>query len=153
MNLLLSCRPLLCLSLALLAGCASAPQRYDAKLAESLGADQYGMRSYVLVLLRTGPTPVPEGDKRKQMFRGHLANISRLAEEGIMVLAGPLDGTDELRGLFVLATPDIETAKRHVATDPTIQNGEFVAEYHTFYGSAALMQVNEISKRIALESP
>lgn len=138
---------------ARLAGCASAPTSYDAALAESLGADQYGMRSYVLVLLRTGPTPVPEGDKRKQMFRGHMANMERLANDGKLVVAGPLDGEEGLRGLFVFAVPDIETAKRHVATDPTIQNGEFVAEYHTFYGSAALMQVNEISKRIARESP
>ena len=29
-------------------------QEYDAKLAASLGADDYGMRQYVLVILKTG---------------------------------------------------------------------------------------------------
>lgn len=28
---------------------------YDARLAASLGADDYGMRQYVLVILKTGP--------------------------------------------------------------------------------------------------
>jgi len=59
-----------------------------------------------------------------------------------------LDKVEGRRGIFVFDTPDIETAKSLVATDPTIVNGEMVAEYHKFYGSAALMMVNEIHKRI-----
>src|SRR5262245_34812254 len=52
---------------------------YDAALARQLGADENGMRSYVLVVLKTGPTPVPKGEKRDAMFKGHFANIQRLA--------------------------------------------------------------------------
>jgi uncharacterized protein YciI len=126
---------------------------YDAALAKSLGADEHGMRSYVLVVLKTGPTRVPDGDRRKQMFEGHFANMQRLADEGKLVFAGPLDGVDGWRGIFMFATPDIATAKTLVATDPVIRSGEMVAEYHQLYGSAALMQVNEIHARIAKESP
>lgn len=126
---------------------------YDAALAQSLGADDYGMRGYVLVVLKTGPTKVPKGELRNQMFRDHLANIQRLADEEKLVLAGPLDGADGWRGIFVFAAPDIEIAKSWVATDPVIINGEMVAEYHTFYGSAALMMMNEISRKIARKSP
>lgn len=129
------------------------PAQYDAALAQSLGADDYGMRGFVLVVLKTGPTKVPKGEQRNEMFSGHLANIQRLADEGKLVLAGPLDGVDGWRGIFVFATPDIETAKSWVATDPVIINGEMVAEYHTFYGSAALMMMNEISRKIARKSP
>ena len=121
---------------------------YDAALAESVGADEHGMRSYVLVILKTGPTPEPKGDGRDAMFKGHFANMERLAEEGRLAYAGPLDGVDGWRGLFVLATGDIEEAKRWVATDPVIVNGEMVAEYHAHYGSAALMRVNELHKKI-----
>ena len=53
---------------------------YDAELARRLGADDYGMRSYVLVILKTGPTRVPDGDARKAMFAGHFANMKRLSE-------------------------------------------------------------------------
>ena len=44
---------------------------------------------------------------------------------------------------------DIEEAKKLVATDPVIIKGEMVAEYHKYYGSAALMLVNEAHNRIA----
>jgi uncharacterized protein YciI len=124
-----------------------APQ-YDAALAKSLGADDMGMHKYVLVILKTGPHRMPDGEARNKMFEGHMANIRRLAGEKKLVLAGPLDGADGWRGLFVLATPDIEEAKKFVATDPTIINGEFVAEYHKFYGSAGLMMLNEIHGKI-----
>lgn len=126
---------------------------YDEALARSLGADDYGMRSYVLVILRTGPTPVPAGEERTAMFQGHFANMQRLASEGKLVLAGPLDGVDGRRGIFVLNATDIEEARRLVATDPVIEKGEMVADLHTYYGSAALMTINELHGKIAKKSP
>jgi uncharacterized protein YciI len=122
---------------------------FDAALAQQLGADEYGMRSYVLVILKTGPTPLPKGEKRDAMFKGHFANMERLAGEGKLAVAGPLDGVDGWRGLFILAVEDIEEAKALTATDPVIINGEMVAEYHKHFGSAALMLVNDTHKKIA----
>jgi uncharacterized protein YciI len=126
---------------------APAPQ-YDAELAKSLGADERGMRPYVLVILKTGPKRMPDGAERNKMFEGHFANIQRLASEKKLVLAGPLDGVEGRRGIFVFATPDIEEAKKYVATDPVIVNGEMVGEFHKLYGSAALMAVNDIHNKI-----
>lgn len=126
---------------------ASMPQ-YDSELAKTLGGDERGMRSYVLVVLKTGPNKVPEGPARKKMFEGHFANIQRLAADKKLVLAGPLDGVDGWRGIFVFATPDIDQAKTFVATDPVIVNGEMVAEYHKFYGSAGVMMINDIHNKI-----
>jgi uncharacterized protein YciI len=149
-------RWILGLTLVVLAAAAPArearevtPPGYDAQLAQQLGADEYGMRHYVLVLLRTGPHPVAEGAGREAMFKGHMANIQRLASAGKLALAGPLDGKDGLRGMFVFAVEDIEQAKKMVATDPVITRGEMVAEYHAYYGSAALMQVNQVHERLA----
>jgi len=121
---------------------------FDAELAQRLGADDYGMRHYVLVILRTGPSPVPKGEKRDEMFKGHFANIERLASAGKLVLAGPFDGVDGWRGMFIFAVKTIEEAKQLTATDPVIASGEMLAEYHQYYGSAALMQVNEVHHRI-----
>jgi uncharacterized protein YciI len=126
---------------------------YDAALAERLGADERGMRKYVLVVLKTGPERVPDGPQRTEMFQGHMANIRRLADEGVLVFAGPLDGVDGWRGMFIFATPDIATAKAHVATDPVITSGEMTAEYHVLYGSAALMMVYDISRKISPQAP
>jgi len=131
-------------------GTVDAPRSaYDPDLARSVGADDRGMRNYVLVVLKTGPRKVPAGAERDEMFKGHFANINRLAAEGKLALAGPLDGVDGWRGLFVLAVADIDEARRLVATDPVIVRGEMVAEYHTYYGSAALMLVRDAHDRVA----
>ncbi len=125
------------------------PAGFDATLAGRLGADDYGMRAYVLVVLKTGPTPMAPGPARDEMFKGHFANMKRLAQEGKLALAGPLDGVDGWRGLFVFAVADVDEARRLAETDPVIRNGEMIAEYHKYYGSAALMQVNDTHARIA----
>lgn len=122
---------------------------YDAELAARLGADERGMRSYVLVLLKTGPTRVPDGPERTEMFRGHFANMKRLSDEGKLVLAGPFDGVDGWRGLFIFAVKDIDEARQLASTDPVLVKGEMVAEYHRYYGSAALMLVREVHDTLA----
>lgn len=123
--------------------------QYDPELARSVGADDHGMRNYVLVVLKTGPNKVPAGAERDEMFKGHFANMNRLSAEGKLALAGPFDGVDGWRGLFVFAVSDVDEAKKYVATDPVIIKGEMVAEYHKYYGSAALMLVKDAHEKIA----
>jgi uncharacterized protein YciI len=137
---------------ALLTGAAQAqsialPQT-DAELAKALGGNDNGMRNYVMVLLRTGPKRMPDGPDRNKMFEGHFANIERLAKEKKMVLAGPLDGVDGLRGVFIFATDSIDEARQWVATDPVIASGEMVGEFHKFFASAAVMAIPQIHDRI-----
>ncbi len=128
------------------------PASYDEALAQAAGADEMGMRKYVLVILKSSPTPVPKGPERDEMFRGHFANMERLAAEGKLAVAGPLDGKEGWRGLFILATADLEEAARLVATDPVVAKGEMVPELHALYSSAALMLVNETHKKLAKKS-
>ncbi len=130
----------------------AAKTTFDAELAKALGADDYGMKSYVLVILKTGPNKIPAGPERDAMFAGHMANIKRLAADKKLALAGPLDGVDGWRGLFVLAVANIEEAKQLVAADPVIRSGEMIAEYHKHYGSAALMLVNDAHEKLARKS-
>lgn len=122
---------------------------FDAQYASRLGADKMGMRQYVLVILKTGPNKMAAGKERNEMFAGHFANINRLAKEGKLAVAGPLDGVDGWRGLYVFAVPTIEEAQALTATDPVIINGEMIAEYHKWYGSAAMMEVSKIHEKIA----
>ncbi len=128
---------------------ATPPATFDGELAAALGADEHGMRGYVLVILKTGPKPMPKGEARDAMFKGHFANMNRLAAEKKLALAGPFDGVDGWRGLFILAVTDIAEAEKLVTTDPVISSGEMVAEYHKYYGSAALMLVNEGHAKVA----
>src|SRR5689334_246327 len=127
-----------CLWVSALAESPPAIPAFDAALARRLGADEHGMRHYVLVILKTGPSQLPKGEKRNELFKGHFANIQRLANEGKLAAAGPFDGVDGWRGMFIFAVDDVEAAKALTATDPVIQSGEMVAEYHRLFSSAAL---------------
>ena len=128
---------------------APPPSAPDPALAAQLGADARGMREYIFVLLKTGPTRVPDGPERDGMFKGHFANMERLAKMGKLVAAGPFTGGTGWRGMFILAVPTVAEAEALVATDPVIVKGEMVAEYQPLYASAALVALNGIHEKIA----
>lgn len=123
---------------------------YDAALAAELGADEYGMRSYVHVVLKTGPkdAEITDPEKRKELFAGHFANMKKLAAEKKLVLSGPFSDENGKRGLYIFNVKTIEEAKPLVLTDPTVTAGIFTPEFTLYYGSAALMQINDIHQRI-----
>ena len=127
----------------------AAEPKFDAALARQVGADERGMRPYVLVILKTGPTAVAKGEKRDAMFAGHFANMERLAKEGKLALAGPFEeNADGWRGLFLFSVATVEDARALTATDPVIVNGEMVAEFHPWYGSAAAMLLPGLHKQV-----
>ncbi len=121
---------------------------YDAQLAKDLGADEYGMRSYVLVILKTGPADITDEALRQELFAGHFSNMTSLAERELLVLAGPFIEGGDKRGLFVFNVPTIAQAKELVSTDPAVAAGIFTAEYTRYYGSAALMAINDLHAKI-----
>ena len=146
--------------LAVIGGFGQTPQKpvdptFDSALAARAGADDYGMRSYVFCILKTGPKDAAITDKkqRDEIFAGHMANMGRLAGEGKLVLAGPFGKNDrEYRGIFILAVTTVEEAQKLVETDPVIKSGMMIAELTPWYGSAATMLVNENHKKIAKKS-
>ncbi|NJK94490.1 MAG: hypothetical protein HC905_05775 [Bacteroidales bacterium] len=114
-------------------------QNYDEALADSLGADDYGMKSYVLVILKTGPAKIENKTIRDSLFRGHINNINKLAKEGSLVVAGPLNKNDmTYRGIFILNVKTLEEAQKLLLTDPAIREKVFETETYIWYGSAAL---------------
>ncbi len=112
---------------------------YDSVLAQRLGADERGMRKYVLAILKTGPyTPVNK-EEQDSLFQGHFANISRLAKAGQLSVAGPFMKNDkQWRGLYLFNVATIEEAEALAKTDPAVKAGVFVMEYTPWYGSAIL---------------
>lgn len=112
---------------------------YDKKLADSLGADDYGMKMYVLVLLKTGRNKVEDKTVRDSLFAGHLRNIGRLADVGKLVVAGPLKKNDkEYRGIFILNVASEDAARTLLDSDPAVKAKLLEAELYEWYGSAAL---------------
>jgi uncharacterized protein YciI len=148
-------------ALAAVCGFAQSPEQptknphYDAALAKKLGADQRGMRSYVLAILKTGPKDADiKGKEREDMFKGHFANMGRLADEGKLAVAGPFAKNDKaFRGLFILSVSTIEEALSLVNTDPVVKSGMMVVDLVPWYGSASLMDSNRVHKLISQDGP
>ncbi|MFA6058976.1 MAG: YciI family protein [Taibaiella sp.] len=127
-----------CFSGTLLQAQSSNPQ-YDKALADSLGGDDYGMKMYTFIILKTGPNPIHDKKIRDSLFAGHMANINRLADMGKLVVAGPFEtNAHQYRGLFILNVNSTEEAKALLDQDPVLHSKLMEAEIFQWYGSAAL---------------
>ena len=127
---------------------------YDSTLARQTGADERGMKTYILVILRTGPAQIEDKELRDSLFAGHFANMDKLAGEGKLVAAGPFGiNGNNYRGLFIFNVRTIEEAEELVKGDPTVINGIFRTEMYPWYGSAALTLMNDIHSRIEKRNP
>lgn len=126
---------------------------YDAALAQRLGADDLGMRQYVMCFLKTGPLKVDDATKRAELMKGHFGMINRLAGEGKLIVAGPFIEGGDFRGIYLFDAKTVEEARKLTETDPSIKEGYFKVEFIKWYGSAALMDVNATHKKIAKKNP
>ena len=147
---------LICASSAL-AQTAEKPKNpnYDAALAKKLGADERGMKMYVLCILKTGPKDAEfKGKERDDIFAGHFANINKLAGEGKLAVAGPFGKNDKTyRGLYIFNVATIEDAEKLVVLDPAVKAGLFVPELTLWYATAGLGEINRIHNSITPNLP
>ena len=123
---------------------------YDKELAGKLGGDDYGMKSYFLVILKIGTNTTSDKELIAESFRGHMDNINRLVEEGKLIVAGPLGKNENnYRGIFILDNiKSIEEAKELLKTDLAIKNKLLDYEIFNWYGSAALPEYLPYSDKI-----
>lgn len=124
---------------------------YNQLLAQQLGADNYGMKQYVMAFLKAGHNRTQDTETAAKLQTAHLKNIQRLANEGKLLVAGPFLDDGCVRGIYIFNVATIEEAQQLTETDPAIQAGSLVMELHPWYGSAALQQLNEWHKCIAKE--
>jgi uncharacterized protein YciI len=117
---------------------------YDSVLAKKLGADDYGMKPYVIAFLKRGNPGNLDSVQKKLAMEGHMKNIGRMAKEGQLVIAGPFLDKGNLAGIYIFNVKTVEEARALTATDPAVKAGIFEMELHPWYGSAALMQVTPI---------
>lgn len=122
---------------------------YDPELAKTFGADDYGMKSYMFVILKTGPVAVQDKVLRDSLFAGHLKNIGRLADEGKLIVAGPFGKNDKTyRGIFILDVQTIEEAEALLQTDPAISEKLLDTEIFSWYGAAALRDYLKTQEKV-----
>ncbi|MCX7876975.1 MAG: YciI family protein [Melioribacteraceae bacterium] len=138
-----------------LAHCIQAQNKnYDEQIARELGADDFGMKNYIFVLLKTGPSKIEDKKTRDSLFAGHMKNIQKLADEKKLIVAGPF-GKNNLnyRGLFIFDLTSIEEVKKCLEEDPTIKEKIFDVEIIPWYGSAALKEYLKTADKIWKTKP
>lgn len=126
---------------------------FNEELAKKYNADEYGMKKYVIAFLKRGPNRDQDSITKVKLQTAHLNNINKLANEGKLVLAGPFFGNDDLRGIYIFDVNSIEEAEQLTNTDPAIIAGSLEMELKEWYGSAALLAINELHNSIAKKNP
>ncbi|HLG33140.1 MAG TPA: hypothetical protein VI362_08860 [Ignavibacteriaceae bacterium] len=122
---------------------------YDSTLAKSLGADDYGMKKFVLVILKSGTNKTTDKSFIDSCFRGHMNNIGRLVNLEKLIVAGPIGKNDNsYRGIFILNVATLKEAAELLQTDPAIKEELLEAEMYNWYGSAALTEYLKASDKI-----
>jgi uncharacterized protein YciI len=125
---------------------------FDSLKAAQYGADEYGMKKYVMAYLKRGPNRDQDSASAAELQKAHLQNITRMAEEGTLVLAGPFMDDGEVRGIYIFDVETIEEAKALTETDPAIKAGRLEMELRPWYGTAALKEVTRIAKTLTKKS-
>jgi uncharacterized protein YciI len=115
------------------------PQKRTATVTPPAGAHAKAPMEFdnFIVVLLVRPANAPDFPKNEldQLQEGHMANINRLAAEGKLLKAGPLEDYSgrNVRGIFILTTGAVETAREWVGTDPLVKAGRLVPEYMKWY--------------------
>lgn len=89
------------------------------------------MESVQLVLLRRGPKWTPEQTPAvAELQRQHIAHLTRMGQEGKMVVAGPFDEQDDqgLRGVCIYRVESVAEARRLAEQDPMVKAGRLRVE-------------------------
>lgn len=119
---------------------ASAPARgQEAPPEEKAGtqaAPPMELDTYQLVLLMRPAerTELPP-ERVQEIQAAHMGHLTRMAEEGHLVVAGPFgDQYDErFRGLALYRVGSVEEARRLAEADPAVQAGRLEVEVMTWY--------------------
>ena len=123
--------------------------KYDKAYADSLGADERGMKMYVLVILKTGTAKVTDKATLDSIFKGHMQNINRMAANGKLIVAGPLEKNEQgYRGIFIFNVKTLEEARTLVDTDPAVISKVLAADLYNWYGSAALPEYLKFQHKV-----
>ncbi len=148
MKSLLIMQVLLCLAVSSFAQTIN--PNYDSTLAKTFGADDYGMKMYVLVILKTGSNTIENKIVKDSLFAGHMQNMGRLVDMDKLIVAGPLGKNDKTyRGIFILNVTTFEEANQLMETDPAIKEKLLEPELFKWYGSAALSDYLKTSEKIS----
>lgn len=99
------------------------------------GDTTYTMKRYVFMLLNSGETKSKTQEEAAKYQEMHLAHLSKLAEDGKLMVAGPFDGGGEHRGLLIFDVETVEEALKLEGEDPMIKTDRLRMEAFYWWGA------------------
>jgi uncharacterized protein YciI len=99
-----------------------------------------GLTRYYVAFLRPDPQRKPlTKEEGERIQTAHMANIHKMAEDGVLVSAGPFDDTPlTISGLFIFKVDSLERAKEIALKDPTVVEHRNTIDVHAWDGPAAI---------------
>ena len=94
------------------------------------------IRQYWFVMLTAGNNRSQDSLAAAKIQEGHMANITRLYNEGKLKVAGPFGDEGKWIGIFIFDCSTKEEVEKLVNTDPAIKAGRLNYEIHPWWTAA-----------------
>ena len=93
------------------------------------------IKQYWFVMLLKGPNRNQDSTEAAKIQEGHMANITRLYNEGKLKVAGPFGDDGNWLGIFIFDSPSKEEVEKSLKTDPAIASGRLTYDIRPWYTS------------------
>ncbi|HVI45898.1 MAG TPA: YciI family protein [Chitinophaga sp.] len=90
--------------------------------------DVSNVKRYWMVFLKKGPQCNQPEEEAARIRQAQYENIARLVKAGKMLVTGPFDNEEDLRGIYIMDCKDSLEAVELVNTDPAVRAGRLVFE-------------------------
>ncbi len=120
-------------------GCLSATAQIKHKKLMAKGPakaeKKYEMKQYYFVMLvkKKDREEITDTNELNRIQAGHMANITRLAEAGKIIVAGPFGDDTNWRGIFIFDCKTQEEVENLLKTDPAIAQGRLDYKIHPWW--------------------
>jgi len=94
------------------------------------------IRQYFFVMLTAGPNRTQDSVTAAKIQEGHMANITRLYNDGKLKVAGPFGDDGKWIGLFIFDCKTKEEVESLLITDPAVKSGRLNYEIHPWWTAA-----------------
>jgi uncharacterized protein YciI len=97
-----------------------------------------GFTNYLVGFLSRGTGELPAGATAQDLQKAHLANLTRMWEEGLLLASGPIADGGDLRGLVILRGDARATIEARFADDPLIKAQRLKVTVKPWMGPAGI---------------
>ncbi|MFZ6053365.1 YciI family protein [Halocola ammonii] len=129
-------KELLFFALLLTSGFASAQEEKSnpREFEMTEGDTTYVMKQYFMLIYLTGDNQEEVSrEKSTELQEGHLGHINKMADEGVVKMAGPFGDQTEKRGILIFDLDTKEEVVEWVSQDPLVKAGRLKYEIHPWW--------------------